>query len=389
VSRLVIAVLRIGLPLALLLQNASPVRGQGVPPPSTSLGPVGQPGLRIVAGQSPVIGGNAAGARERALDEALRQAVDQALAELLDAPTRAAQARAIKVLEGRARTYVRRYRTLDEGEAAGVYTMHLEAEVDEPALRRATERWTDQPHAPAPKVVAPGLLLVPSGAAEAPAALLAALVGLGVRAQLADAPATDAATAVRAAARASLSQVAFVSAEASDEGPIRGTTKLAVSCRVGARLVTVATGVAVGDPAGASRAFADGADVARAECFAKASAELAARLLNGATAAGASGVEPRTVIVDADVAEPGAVVALLKNLRSIGSVSAAEPRRIAPGHVEIRAQTRSLATALAPMLARDSAGTLAISNIEIRGDVIRLRARLRAPDPTEAGGKTP
>ena len=40
--------------------------------------------MRMVTGQAPVVGGNAAGARERALDDAIRQAVDQALAELVD-----------------------------------------------------------------------------------------------------------------------------------------------------------------------------------------------------------------------------------------------------------------------------------------------------------------
>src|SRR6516165_7519170 len=99
------------------------------------------PGARIVSGQSAVIGGNGAGARERALEEAFQQAVDQSLAELLDAATRAGQARAIKGLEARARTYVRRYRALEEGELNGAYSVKLEVEVDEPALRRAVESW--------------------------------------------------------------------------------------------------------------------------------------------------------------------------------------------------------------------------------------------------------
>ena len=72
-----------------------------------------------------------------------------------------------------------------------------------------------------------------------------------------------------------------------------------------------------------------------------------------------------------------AVVALLKAVRSIGSVSSAELRRVAPGHAEIRARTRALASALAPALSRDPALTL--SNVEVAGDVIRLNARLRAP----------
>ena len=95
---------------------------------------------RIVTGQAPVVGGNAAGARERALDDAIKQAVNQALAAIVDPQTRAAQAKTLKAIEAKARSFVPRYRTLEEGEANGVYTVRLEAEVDEAALRRRIER---------------------------------------------------------------------------------------------------------------------------------------------------------------------------------------------------------------------------------------------------------
>jgi len=88
------------------------------------------PGGRIVSGQAPVVGGNAAGARERALDDAIKQAVNQALATLVDPQTRAAQAKALKAIEAKARSFVPRYRTLEDGEANGVYTIRIEAEVE-------------------------------------------------------------------------------------------------------------------------------------------------------------------------------------------------------------------------------------------------------------------
>lgn len=378
----------LGRPLAALLAGAllalpaGPARAQAEGPGAQ---PVGQPGLRIVAGQSAVIGGNAAGARERALDEAFRQAVDQSLAELLDAPTRAAQAKAIKGLEARARSYVRRYRALDEGEANGIYNLHLEVEVDEPALRSALERLgpggTPTPRTPPP---VPGLLLVSSGAPEAPPLLLSALVALGARAQAADPAVTDTAGAVAAAARATLPQVAFVAAQAQPDGPVRGTTKVAVSCRLGARVVAVPSGLPLAEHAAAPRAFGDDDETARAQCFTKAAAELAARLAPAGGAGVASGGDLRTLTVEADVVEPAAVVALLKNVRSVGSVSSAELRRIVPGHIEIRARTRAPASALAPALSRDAAGALALSNVEVVGDIIRLRARMRAAQPQPA-----
>ena len=351
-----------------------PARAPDAPPGVASL-----PGARIVAGQSAIIGGNGAGARERALEEAFRQALDLALAELVDASTRVSQARAIKALEARARTYVRRYRALEEGETNGAYTVRLEVEIDEPALRRATERWgqSASPGAASAPVV-PGLLLVSSGAPEATALLLAALVASGARAQAAEASVSDVAEAQRAATRAGLPQIAFVSAQASVEGPVRGTTKIAVSCRLGARLVSAPSGLAVGEPVATPRAFAEQEAAARTECLSRAAAEVVARLAPTGGEAPA-GADLRTVTVSADVVEAAAVVALLKDVRSIGSVSSAELRRVEPGHAEIRARTRALASALAPALARDSAGTLTLSNVEVVGDVIRVRARVRAP----------
>jgi hypothetical protein len=343
--------------------------------------PVGTPGLRIVAGQSAIIGGNGAGARERALEEAFRQAIDQSLAEMLDAATRAGQARTIKATLARARTFVRRYRALEEGEVNGAYAVKLEVEVDEAALRRAAEGWGQSSAAAAPPPIVPGFLLVPSGGRDTTTAatslLLSALASAGVRAQLAEPTVKDVAEAQRAATRATLPQVAFVSADAADEGPVRGTTKVSVSCRVAARVVSAPSGLALGEPDAAPRAFAADEASARGECLARAASELGARLVPLGGGAVTTAGDLRAITVEADVVEPGAVVALLKDVRAIGSVSSAELRRVGPGRAEIRARTRALATALAPALSRDPA--LALSNVEVAGDVIRLRARLRPP----------
>ncbi|HVR02377.1 MAG TPA: hypothetical protein VMT47_09615 [Polyangia bacterium] len=338
--------------------------------------PAAQPGVRIVAGQSAIIGGNGAGARDRALEEAFRQAIDQSLAELLDAATRAGQARAIRALEARARTYVRRYRALEEGEANGAYSVRLEVEVDEPALQRAVESWGQSAQrSPPPSAIVSGILLVSNGAPEATSLLLSALVAAGARAQLAEPAVKEVADAQRAAARANLPQVAIVSGQAASEGPVRGTGKVSVSCRIAARLISAPSGLAVGEPDAAPRAFAADEGVARTECLTRAAGDVAARLAPTGGATIAPGGDLRTVTVEADVVEPAAVAALLKDVRSVGSVSSAELRRIESGHAEIRARTRALAMALAPALSRDAA--LVLSNVEVSGDVIRLRARLR------------
>jgi hypothetical protein len=373
-SKLVRVVLLVGLGCALAAGGA---RAQE---PAPAPAPAGTPGVRIVAAQSAIIGGNGAGARERALEEAFRQAIDQSLAEMLDAAARAGQARAVKAVEARARTYVRRYRALEEGEVAGAYAVKLEVEVDEAALRRALEAGAPSPAAGSPPPLAPGFLLVSSDAVDATFAtplLSSALASAGARAQVAKPAPKDVGEAQRAATRATLPQVAFVSAQASNEGPVRGTNQISVSCRLAARVVSAPSGLALGEPDVSPRAFAADEAGARAECFGRAANELAMRLVSGGGgSAPAAGGDLRAVTVEADVVEPGAVVALLKDVRSIGAVSSAELRRVGPGHVEIRVRTRAAAQALAGALARDPAVT--ITNVEIGGDVIRLRGRLRA-----------
>jgi hypothetical protein len=155
-----------------------------------------------------------------------------------------------------------------------------------------------------------------------------------------------------------------------------------VACRVAARVVSAPAGLPVAEHAATPRAFADGEGAARAQCLGAAATELAPRLAPAGGSAPAAGADLRTVTVEADVVEPAAVVALLKNVRAVGSVSSAELRRIVPGKVEIRARTRAQASALAPALARDAAQVLTLTNVEVSGDVIRVRARLRAPAAT-------
>ncbi|HXI55159.1 MAG TPA: hypothetical protein VNO55_03820, partial [Polyangia bacterium] len=236
-------------------QSPAPAVPATAPPPSAV---PSAPGLRVGTAQIAVVGGNSAGARERALDEALRQTVDQALGDILDAPARAAQARAIRTLMARARSYVKRYRTLEEGEAAGTYNIRIEAEVDEQALRRATERWSTpaQPPAGAVKPAALSLLVVGSGAPEAGPSVVAALGAAGISAQLGDPSLADPGRALQAAARVGLGAVAFVSASVTDEGAVRGPGKEAISCHLTARLLSAPGGQVIAEQNALPRIFA-------------------------------------------------------------------------------------------------------------------------------------
>jgi hypothetical protein len=370
----------------------------GAPPPADV--PT-MPGGRIVAGQAPVVGGNAAGARERALEDALKQAVNQALAAIVDPQARAAQAKTLKALEAKARNFVPRYRTLEEGEANGVYTIRLEAEVDEAALRRRIERGAAPvalpPTSTAAKAAAPGMLVVAGEKGEASAAfvpsLVAALSAGGVRARGGDPGETTAGAAVQAAARGSLEEAALVTAEVLPEGMVRGTGRVAVSCRANVRLFAAPVGGAVGERAATARVFvdADKAGEGPGQCRSQLAADLAGRLagVTSPTTGAAAGSDLRAITVDADVVEPAAIAELVKGLRGVGLVSAAELTRVSTGRAEIRVRTRAAPAALAAALSRASGTMITLSDVQISGETIRARARLRAAPGAAAGGGTP
>ncbi len=68
-------------------------------------------------GQAPIVAGDRVRARERALDEALRQAVEQATATVLEPAELVARASDLKLrIYPKAKSYVSTYRILDEGE---------------------------------------------------------------------------------------------------------------------------------------------------------------------------------------------------------------------------------------------------------------------------------
>jgi hypothetical protein len=372
------------------------------PPPGAPADPQAlptMPGGRIVTGQAPVVGGNAAGARERALDDAIKQAVNQALAAIVDPQTRAAQAKALKAIEAKARSFVPRYRTLEEGEVSGVYSIRLEAEVDEIALRRKIERGTPPAAAPPAtpgKTGAPGVLVAAADKADATAAFVPSLVSslssASVRARAGEPGETTVAAAAQAAARASLEQAALVTAETLPEGVVRGTGRVSVSCRANVRLVAAPTGSTVAERAATARVFvdADKPGDGAAQCRAQLGADLAGRLAGAAPASGgAAAGDLRSVTVDADVVEPAAVPELVKSLRGVGAVSAAELTRVSAGRAEIRVRTRATPAALAAALSRAAGTMITLSDVQISGDVIRARARLRAATEPAAGGSNP
>lgn len=367
--------------------------GAAVPAP-----PQLPPGTKIGAAEVPIVGGNVASARERALTDALKQAIDQSITAL--APDlRTKQPKTVNQLLGKARTFVRRYRTIEEGEAdRGRYAVKLEVEVDEPALHRALD--TVPTGAPAGAVAA-SYLLVGAGPDDAADAVARSLTATGAKVERAPRDQREQAHAMENAARSGVGVIAFVNGTATPEGQVRGLGLEAVSCSLSLRLVAAGSGQALGDESRTQRSFSErGVDDARKECLARVAGGLVHALAPTAGARGTSDL--RTIVVDADVVEPAVVPALLKQLRGTASVSSVDIRRIAPGRIEVWVRSRLTGSALAGVLGREGATTLALSAFEVTGDLVRLRARMpEAPvvppgaappvpgDPAAAAGAAP
>jgi len=392
-----------GILFAVATASGSPARAQGpaqppaaVPAPPGSAAPpvpgatgapvpgaaadLPSPGFRFGSSEVPIVGGNVASARERAVAEALKQAVDQAITDL--APdARAAQPKVIGQILGKARVYVRRYRSILEGESRpSRYAVKLEAEVDEPALRRTLDRGTAAPAVAA----APGAasyFVVGAGAVEATDAIVRALASGGVRAERAPSGAPwDQARALEAAGRAGLGAVAFVNGAFTAEGQVRGAGVEAISCTLGLRVVAAPGGAAVGEDNQTLRAFAPRADDARKDCFARAATAAVPHVLPQA-AVSHGPADLRTVVVDVEISQAGAVQPLLKQLRGSGPLSSVDLRRITPGRLEVWVRSRLTAPGLVALLARDGGGPVTLSGAEAAGDRVHVRASLREDAP--------
>src|SRR5215470_10724175 len=193
-------------------------------------------------GQAPVIGGNRVAARDQALKAALEQAVDQALAYVLEPDARLrAQAALRSQLLPKARSYVPNYRVLDEHEIEGdKFQVQIEAQVDTTALRRDAVAIAGS-GAPVKPPTGPGgkprvlvALLGPPAAA-----VRRALESKGfpeATAPETTPPSSDSDAAQRAKT-AGAGYVVVGSAETRSDGHVRGTDQEAAQARVELRML--------------------------------------------------------------------------------------------------------------------------------------------------------
>jgi len=401
--------------VVLLLSGATPTvslaRAQGMPavatappadvtsPPSGTAPPATAatlpPGWRLGAGQAPVVGGNSAGARERALNEAFKQAVDQALATFLDSARRVSEGRTVNQVLGRPRAFISRYRTLEDGEAGALYRVRLEAEIDQNALERAFVHAPGLATANAGRGTgASGFLVASSLLPEEGALLTAALKKLGLRAEAAPtsvATASTLAPVLEAATKASLLAVVSLLATSSDDGVVRGVGLWSTSCRLHARVMSAPAGESLADLEVSDRGFGPQAAAAKTACLTLTSEALASQLAPfGEGPAESSGVRP--LVLEVTTREPGALPQLVKALRSMAAVSGAELRHIAGGKADLWVRTTLPPAGLLAALERDHGTGLQITPTPggDSGDRLRIGLHLEpAVQPPSADASPP
>jgi hypothetical protein len=338
-----------------------------------------EPNLRQVTAEAPIVAGNAASAKERAMADAFRQAVERSIAAVfvelvVPEPLPPALADLRASLLTRPKRFIRSYRLVEEQEVEGRLRVIVDPDVDQMLLRREIDRVRGVATAPVRGATSLSLLITGTPV-EATLALAKALTGLGAKAQTPPVGAMDEAHARELAHRLGASAV-LLTGDLSSEGVIRGTTKQSVLCRFSARILA-----AVGptsDRSVEARRYAEREESARADCLAGAATELAPQLIEALGPAVGSSVGG-AVTLDLDLVEPAALPLVSQAFRRIASVSSAEVRRVAMGSVELRVSTRMGLTALVAALTRELGTFAEVSSRSAAPDRALVTIRLVAP----------
>ncbi len=376
----------------LALAGAASAQPAPVTPPGAPALPPTVPGalpLEGVVGQAAVAAGNVASARERALDDAFRQLVEQAFSDLVGETGAGAVSPALASLRAawiaRPKRLVRGYRVLEQGELEGNFRVRVSAELDAAYMRREF----DKARGTANRGVTPGVVpVVGAGSPEAPAALATALGGEGVRAQYQPAAPTDEAGVRALAARSGRGIAVLVTGRAASEGLVRGTSEHSVECHLSVRLVAADGSTRGSERAAGGRAFAAGEREAQASCFARAAREVLPALLPDLGSA-AGGGDLRVVMLDLDINEPAVISPVLRSLRKVAGPAAAEVRRVVVGRVEIHVRSRLAPAALIGALTRELAAVATVTRTgQEVGDRLAAQVRLVAvtTGPPNPGG---
>jgi hypothetical protein len=216
-------------------------------------------------GQARIVNEDRVAARKRALEEAMRQAVERAVDGLLGPEVRASRPHEVRGVTARAPSLIERYRVRSERDAGGVYEVQIEATVDAQRLGAALGRAAAPRPAAGPAVA---LRLEGDGDAEP---LRRAFAQAGV------------AVSMTAAREVRVTRVV------TDEGEVRGADVSAARVELTAALPGAAPIRAV------ARRFAPAAKAARAEAEQAAAAEVAQGVARAVAPAETGGVPVQLV----------------------------------------------------------------------------------------------
>jgi hypothetical protein len=306
-------------------------------------------------GQAPVVGGDRVRARERALEEALKQAVEQATSTVLEPSALVARSSDLRLrIYPKARSYVSNYRVLDEGEQAGVFQMHISAQVATARLARDLAAPGDAKSAARPVSRARAVVCVHTEGGPLPSVDKAARELVTVRnVDAIPGPAACTDEAAAQAAQAAGAQGALTAAvEATPAGPIRGTDKVAAHAR--AQLHLIEAGGRVSAEGSGERDAYDATVERAAESAARAAVVEAARTLQPALQAKWSNDVPTggVGVHLAGVARYADYLAVERALAALPGVGGVEPRRFSRGEVDLLVRTASTAAQLRSGLER-------------------------------------
>ncbi|HEX9102096.1 MAG TPA: flagellar assembly protein T N-terminal domain-containing protein [Polyangia bacterium] len=330
-------------------------------------------------GQAPIVAGDRVRARERALDEALRQAVEQATATVLEPAELVARASDLKLrIYPKARAYVTTYRVLDEGEQPpGTFQVHLSAAVATARLARdlstggavATPSSSRRPRA----VVCAS---VQGDGVDAPAAAERALRELVTARNVEPMPGPQPCDAASAAgvARSGTAQAALTAeVHVTPGGDIRGTTLVGAGARAVVKLVEPDGRVSASGDAERGGYAPSAGDAATAA--ARAAVIEAARTIDPALAqrwsGGDAGPTGGVAVRVRGVERWAEYQALARALASLPGVAAVEPRRFVRGEIDLVVRTASAAAQLAGHLQRVPPAGLRVG-VRAVGDVIEI-----------------
>lgn len=328
-------------------------------------------------GQAPVVAGDRVRARERAFDEALRQAVEQATATVLEPAELVARASDLKLrIYPRAKNYVTTYRVLDEGEQPpGTFQVHLSAAVATGRLARDLAASAAPTLPPARKWRAVVCAGVNGDGADAPVAAEKALREMvavrNVEALPGPQPCDPAAAA--SVARSGTAQAALTAeVRVSPGGEIRGTDFVGATARASVKLVEPDGRVSAAGE-GERGGYAPGAGEA-ATAATRAAVVEAARGIEPALAqrwSSASGPAGGVTVRVTGLSRWAEYVALTRALAALPGVAGVEPRRFVRGQIDLLVRTASAAAQLAAHLARVPPAGLRVG-VKSSGDVVDI-----------------